>query len=179
MIPSPAIRIVTCAVLALACAAAAHAGSRPVEPRALQRDTLVVTPTGDRIQVRLQSRVGSGLELCAAVGQGIRSGKTLFARSEGQLAGLPTVVRFPASASAPECTRLRDPGGDSVRVSFAKQVRDPVGRVARLTVGGVALPVRGLLGRRVTFRWVQEGADSTAVAQPNRPARGVGLPRNR
>lgn len=173
---SPALRMVSCAALALACAAAARGGSRPVAPQA-QRDTLVVAETGDRIQVRLQSRVGTGVELCAAVGQGIRSGKTLFARSGGQLAGLPTVVRFPASASAPECTRLRDPGGDSVWVSFAKQVRDPVGRVARLTVGGVALPVRDLLGRRVTFRWVAEGADSAAVAEPNRPVRGTGLPR--
>lgn len=174
---TPAIRIAACAALALGCAAAAREGTPGGAPRAVPGDTVLVLPTGDRIQVRFQSRVGTGLELCAAVGQGIRSGKTLFVQTVAVRASMPTAVRFPASASAPECTRLRDLQRDSVWVSFAKQVRDPVGRVARLRVGAISLPVRDLLNRRVTFRWVAEGADSAVVAEPNRPVRGTGLPR--
>ncbi|HEX2202691.1 MAG TPA: hypothetical protein VHG91_05320 [Longimicrobium sp.] len=178
MIPPPAIRTLTCAALALVCAAGARTSTGRPAPRTVPGDTVLVMTTGDRIEVRLRSRVGTGLELCAAVGQGIRSGKSLFAQTAPERASMPTVVRFPASASAPECTRLREPESDSVWVSFAKQVRDPVGRVARLRVGEVALPVHILLHRRATFRWVSEGADSAAVAEPNRPVRGLGRPRN-
>jgi hypothetical protein len=126
-------------------------------------DTTLVMETGDRIDLVVRPRTATGIELCAGVGPRIRPGKTLFARNDGQGAGLPTTLRFATSSFTPYCTTHRAARGDSLTVAFSKQVRDEVGRVFRLTVGTHRLAAADLERRRVTFRWAAEGADSVAA----------------
>ena len=125
--------------------------------------------TGDRIDMIVRPRTATGIELCAGVGPRVRPGKTLFARNDGQGAGLPTTLRFATSSFAPYCTTHRAAAGDSLTVAFSKQVRDEVGRVYRLTVGAHRLAAADLERRRVTFRWAAEGADTVAAPADTLP----------
>lgn len=127
------------------------------------RDTTVVLPSGGAVRISAYPMGASGIEVCAAVARGVRPGKSLQVRADGWAEGIAPMVRFPTTPLAPSCTMLRDAAGDSITLTFVHQVRDPIGRVYRQTVGFHRLPVSLLWRRRVTVRWVREGGERTTV----------------
>ena len=60
-------------------------------------------------------------------------------------------------------------------VSFARPVRDEVGRMGGVGVGEIVLPLAPLVGRRVTFRWQKEGPFEVGSVTP--PPSNLGPPR--
>jgi len=60
-------------------------------------------------------------------------------------------------------------------VSFSRPVRDEIGRIARLPVGQIVLPLAGLQGKRVVFTWRREGPFT--VPSVTRSPDTVGPPR--
>lgn len=130
-------------------------------------DTTVAFDTGDEIRVRAYSRMGSGVEVCGAVGPGMQWGKMLFARSDADRGAQQTVVTFPSAAVTSQCQTYRPAGGEWLVVSFSRPIRDEVGRIARIGVGEIALPLASLLGKRVTFRWQREGAFNVGSVSPS------------
>ena len=173
-------RFVAFALLAAACAALGLARAREAAARpetgagALQRDTTLVFESGDEVRVSSWPMGATGMELCAGTVQGVRgSGKTLYAQSDGG-SGMATIQRFPSAGTTAYCTRMARTEGDSVTFTFTRQVTDPVGRLARLTVGSHRVALAPLLRRRVTFRWTAEGVTRIrAVPAPE----GGGAPR--
>jgi hypothetical protein len=155
--------------------AGAQRWSRPAGDRSAV-DTTVAFETGDVVHVTSYPKMGSGIELCGAVGQGLHWGKLLYARTDAETnSALETVVSFPSSSATPMCETHRPQGGDWLVVVFARPVRDNVGRVGRITVGQVTLPLAPLQGRRVTFAWVREGPFDISSTQP--PPDTLGPPR--
>ncbi|HEX8692209.1 MAG TPA: hypothetical protein VF746_07310 [Longimicrobium sp.] len=153
--------------------AGAAAGARPAAALSLQAGETLTFATGDQVSVASWPMGASGVEVCAAITQRIRPGKTLYVQSD-QGSGMPTIQRFPISGVTPYCTRLTQTAGDSVTVTFTKQVRDRVGRIARLTVGSHRMAVDPLWRRRVTFRWLREGADTVPAAPTVEEVFGTG-----
>ncbi|HVG43883.1 MAG TPA: hypothetical protein VM890_04105 [Longimicrobium sp.] len=137
--------------------AAAQRYARPVgDPSAV--DTTVAFVTGDVIRVTTYPRMATGIELCGTVARGLQGGKLMFARTDAETnSAQQAVVSFPSSGAMPLCQRHRPSGGDWLVVTFARPVRDEVGRIARITVGQVVLPRAPLEGKRVTFTWTREG----------------------
>jgi hypothetical protein len=142
---------------ALTAPAAAQRYARPMgDPSIL--DTTAVFEGGDRIHVSSVFRMATGIEVCAAIGPGIHWGKMLFARSEAETnSAEAAVVSFPSSSGSPLCTVHRPSGGDWLVVSFTRTVTDHYGRVGRLSVGQIVLPLAPLERRRVVFTWQREG----------------------
>lgn len=129
-------------------------------------DSTVAFDTGDEIRVRSYSRMGSGVEVCGAVGAGMQWGKMLFARSDADRGAQQTVVTFPSAAVTAQCQTYRPTGGEWLVVSFSRPIRDEVGRIARIGVGEIVLPLAPLMGKRVTFRWQREGAFNVGSVSP-------------
>jgi hypothetical protein len=150
--------ILLAAVLAaLPARAAAQRYARPVGD-ASAVDTTVAFETGDVIRVTAYPRMSTGIEICGTVARGLRWGKLLFARTDAETnSAQQAVVSFPSSAATPLCQLHRTSGGDWLVVTFARPIRDEVGRIARITVGQVVLPRAPLEGKRVTFTWTREG----------------------
>jgi hypothetical protein len=121
-------------------------------------DTTVVFETGDEVRVTAYPRMGSGVELCGTVAGGMQWGKMLFAHSDSDRGAQQAVVSFPTAAVTPECEMYRPTQGQWLVVSFARPVQDEVGRIGRIGVGELVLPLAPLMGKRVTFRWQREGA---------------------
>ena len=121
-------------------------------------DTTVVFETGDVVRVSTYPKMSTGIEICGTVTRGLRWGKLLFARTDAETnSAQQAVVSFPSSGAAPLCGTHRPSGGDWLVVTFARPIRDEVGRIARITVGQVVLPRAPLEGKRVTFTWTREG----------------------
>ena len=121
-------------------------------------DTTVAFETGDAVRVTAYPRMATGIELCGTVARGLQWGKLMFARTEAETnSAQQAVVSFPSSGSTPLCEVHRPSGGDWLVVTFARLIRDQVGRLARITVGQVVLPRAPLEGKRVTFTWLREG----------------------
>jgi hypothetical protein len=144
------------AALAVPAAAAAQRYSAPTGARA-GMDTTVAFESGDEIRVTSYPRMASGIELCGSVGGGMQWGKMLFAHSDSERGSQDAVVSFPTAAVSASCQTYRPAGGEWLVVSFARPIRDEVGRMGRIAVGEVVLPLAPLMGRRVTFRWQREG----------------------
>ena len=167
------------AVFALAAALPAHAHAqryaRPVgDPSAV--DTTVAFETGDVVRVSAWPKMSSGIELCGTVGRGLRWGKMMFARTDAETnSAQQAVVSFPSSGAAPLCVTHRPSGGDWLVATFARPIRDQVGRIARITVGQVVLPRAPLEGKRVTFTWLREGPFDVPTTTP--PPDTLGPPR--
>ena len=156
-----------CAVLIAASSLVGAGGV--VRPLPAQSDTTFAFASGDEVRVSSRLRGAAGIEVCAAAAQGVPGGgKTLYALADGGAggAGLPTIQRFPSTGTTPACTELRVTSGDSLTVGFTKQVRDPIGRVARFTVGSARLPLAPYQRKRITFRWIRAGVDTVAAAPP-------------
>ena len=159
------------ALLALAAAlpaqAAAQRYARPTGD-ASAVDTTVAFETGDVIRVTTYPKMSTGIEICGTVARGLQWGKLMFARTDAETnSAQQAVVSFPSSGASPLCGLHRPSGGDWLVVTFARPVRDEVGRIARITVGQVVLPRAPLEGRRVTFAWTREGPfDVTTTTQP-------------
>jgi hypothetical protein len=154
---------------ALAAALPARAGAqryaRPAGDASV--DTTVAFETGDVIHVSTYPRMASGIELCGTIGRGIRWGKLMFARSDAETnSAQQAVVSFPSSAGQPMCELHRSSGGDWLVVTFARPIRDQVGRIGRITVGQMVLPLAPLQGRRVTFAWTREGPFDVPSVSP-------------
>lgn len=171
----PRLRALVSCALPITCAAlaAAGAGARPAAAVSLQLGETLTFATGDQVSVSSRPMGASGVEVCAAITQRIRPGKTLYVQSD-QGSGMPTIQRFPTSGVTPFCTRLTQTAGDSLTVTFTKQVRDPVGRLARLTVGSHRMALDPLWRRRVTFRWLREGTDTVPAVPTVEEAYGTG-----
>ena len=151
----------TTVLLALAAAlparAAAQRYARPTGD-ASAVDTTVAFETGDEIRVTTYPRMASGIEICGTVARGLQWGKLMFARTDAETnSAQQAVVSFPSSGASPLCGLHRPSGGDWLVVTFARPIRDQVGRIGRITVGQVVLPLAPLQGRRVTFAWTREG----------------------
>ena len=164
---------IAAAALALGALALGHAPadarSEPA-PGAQTRDTTLVFQTGDRVHVSAWPMGSSGVEICGALGRGIRGrGKTMYAQSDGGV-GMPTIQRFPSVGTTPYCTRLTRTEGDSVLFTFTKLVRDSQNRLGRYTVGGYRMPQAYLARKRVTFRWSTEGMDTVPRIVEPEPA---------
>jgi hypothetical protein len=139
----------------------------PPAGRHASSDTTVVFDTGDEIRVTSYPRMGSGIELCGTVAEGIHWGKVMFARTDAETnSAEESVVGFPTAAVTASCETHRAAAGDWLVVSFSRTVRDPVGRIGRVSVGQVVLPLAPLQGRRVTFRWQREGAFDIGSVTP-------------
>ena len=160
---------------ALPAQAAAQRYARPVgDPSAV--DTTVAFATGDVIRVSTYPKMSTGIELCGTVGRGIRWGKVMFARTDAETnSAQQAVVSFPSSGATPFCETHRPAGGDWLVVTFARPVRDEVGRIARITVGQVVLPRAPLERKRVTFTWLREGPFNVGSISP--PPDTLGPPR--
>jgi hypothetical protein len=172
-IPSLVLLLALAAVLPAQAAAQRYA--RPVgDPSAV--DTTVAFETGDVVRVSAYPKMSSGIELCGTVGRGIRWGKLMFARTDAETnSAQQAVVSFPSSGAVPLCETHRPSGGDWLVVTFARPIRDQVGRIARITVGQVVLPRAPLEGRRVTFTWLREGPFDVPTTTP--PPDTLGPPR--
>lgn len=169
--------ILACAILAAAlpAPAAAQRYARPVGDRSAV-DTTVVFATGDVIRVTSYPRMATGIELCGTVARGLQWGKLMFARTDAETnSAQEAVVSFPSSGATPLCEVHRPSGGDWLVVRFARPIRDQVGRIARISVGQVALPRAPLEGKRVTFTWTREGPFDVASITP--PPDSLGPPR--
>ncbi|HSU15271.1 hypothetical protein [Longimicrobium sp.] len=130
-------------------------------------DTTVVFETGDAIQVSSYPRMVSGIEVCGTVGQGIHWGKMMFARTDAETnSAQESVVTFPSVGVTASCQTHRSAEGQWLVVNFSRAVRDEVGRIGRVDVGQVALPLARLQGRRVTFRWLREGEFDVGSVTP-------------
>ncbi|HEX9935992.1 MAG TPA: hypothetical protein VGB15_02690 [Longimicrobium sp.] len=138
-------------------------------------DTTVAFESGDEIRVTSYPRMASGVELCGTVAAGMQWGKMLFARSDADRGAQQSVVTFPSAAVTAQCQTYRPTGGEWLVVSFSRPIRDEVGRMGRIGVGEIVLPLRALAGRRVTFRWQREGAFNVGSVTP--AAETVGPPR--
>jgi hypothetical protein len=137
--------------------AAAQRYARPVGD-ASAVDTTVAFETGDVIRVTTYPKMSTGIEICGTVARGLQWGKLMFARTDAETnSAQQAVVSFPSSGASPLCGLHRPAGGDWLVVTFARPIRDEVGRIARITVGQVVLPRAKLEGRRVTFTWTREG----------------------
>ncbi|HEX8831219.1 MAG TPA: hypothetical protein VF705_08650 [Longimicrobium sp.] len=139
---------------------AAPAGARAAA------DTTVAFDTGDEIVVTSYPRMGGGVELCGTVGGGMQWGKMMFAHSDADRGAQEVVVSFPTASVTPQCQTYRPAQGQWLVVSFARPVRDEVGRIGRLGVGELVLPLAPLMGKRVTFRWQREGAFNVRSVAP-------------
>ena len=138
-------------------------------------DTTVAFETGDEIRVTSYPRMASGVELCGTVGAGLQWGKLMFAHSDAERGSNDAVVSFPSAAVTASCQIYRPTGGEWLVVSFARPIRDQVGRVGRIAVGEIVLPLTPLMGRRVTFRWQREGPFEVRSVTP--PPDNLGPPR--
>jgi hypothetical protein len=146
--------------------AAAQRYARPVGD-ASAVDTTVAFETGDVIRVTTYPKMSTGIELCGTVARGLQWGKLMFARTDAETnSAQQAVVSFPSSGASPLCQLHRPTGGDWLVVTFARPIRDQVGRIARITVGQVALPRAKLEGRRVTFTWTREGPFDVPSVSP-------------
>jgi hypothetical protein len=85
------------------------------------------------------------------------------------------VVSFPTAAVTPRCQTYRPTAGQWLVVRFARPVRGEVGRIGRIGVGELVLPLAPLLGKCVTFRWQREGAFQVPSVTP--PPDNLGPPR--
>jgi len=149
--------LLTAVAAALPMHAAAQRYARPTGD-ASAVDTTVAFETGDVIRVTTYPRMATGIEICGTVARGLQWGKLLFARTDAETnSAQEAVVSFPSSGASPLCGLHRPSGGDWLVVTFARPIRDQVGRIARITVGQVVLPREKLEGRRVTFTWSREG----------------------
>jgi len=167
--------VLLCLVLAAPAQAAAQRYARPVGD-ASAVDTTVAFATGDVIHVTTYPKMSSGIELCGTVARGLQWGKLMFARTDVETnSAQQAVVSFPSSGATPLCELHRPNGGDWLVVTFARPIRDEVGRVARITVGQVVLPRAPLEGKRVTFTWLREGPFNVASVSP--PPDTLGPPR--
>jgi hypothetical protein len=151
---------------ALPARADAQRYARPTgDPSAV--DTTVAFETGDVIRVTTYPRMASGIELCGTIARGLRWGKQMFARTDAEAnSAQQSVVSFPSSAATPLCGVHRPSGGDWLVVSFSRPIRDQVGRIGRIPVGQVVLPLAPLQGRRVTFAWTREGPFDVPSVSP-------------
>jgi hypothetical protein len=144
------------------------------DPAAL--DSTVTFPTGDAIHVSAYPKMSSGIEICGTVARGLQWGKLMFARTDAETnSAQQSVVSFPTSGATPLCQTHRSNGGDWLVVSFARPVRDAVGRIGRIGVGQIVLPRAPLEGRRVTFTWTREGPFDVGSVTP--PPDALGPPR--
>jgi hypothetical protein len=160
---------------ALPARAAAQRYARPVGD-ASAVDTTVAFATGDVIHVTTYPKMSSGIELCGTVARGLQWGKLMFARTDVETnSAQQAVVSFPSSGATPLCELHRPNGGDWLVVTFARPIRDEVGRIARITVGQVVLPRAPLEGKRVTFTWLREGPFYVGSVSP--PPDTLGPPR--
>lgn len=155
-------------------AAAAQRYAPPVGARG-GADTTVVFDTGDEIRVTAYPRMAGGVELCGTVAGGSQWGKMMFAHSDADRGAQQAVVTFPTAAVTPQCQTYRPTAGQWLVVSFARPVRDEVGRIGRIGVGELVLPLAPLIGKRVTFRWQREGAFQVPSVTP--PPDTLGPPR--
>jgi len=152
---------------ALPASAAAQRYARPAGDRSAV-DTTVAFETGDVIRVTSYPRMATGIEICGTVGRGLQWGKLMFARTEAETnSAQEAVVSFPTSGATPFCETHRPSGGDWLVVTFARPIRDQVGRIARITVGQVVLPRAPLEGKRVTFTWTREGPFDVPSVTPS------------
>ena len=85
------------------------------------------------------------------------------------------MVSFPTAAVTPRCQTYRPTAGQWLVVRFARPVRGEVGRIGRIGVGELVLPLAPLLGKCVTFRWQREGAFQVPSVTP--PPDNLGPPR--
>lgn len=159
------------ALLMLAAALPARAAgqryARPAGDRSAV-DTTVAFETGDVIRVTSYPKMSSGIEVCGTIARGLHWGKLMFARTDAETnSAQQSVVGFPSSGSTPFCQTHRATGGDWLVVSFARPIRDGVGRIGRVDVGQVVLPRAPLEGRRVTFAWLREGPFDVASTTPS------------
>ncbi|HET7229246.1 MAG TPA: hypothetical protein VFJ16_04555 [Longimicrobium sp.] len=129
-------------------------------------DTTVAFGTGDEIVVTSYPRMAGGVELCGTVGGGMQWGKMMFAHSDADRGAQEVVVSFPTASVTPQCQTYRPTRGEWLVVSFARPVRDEVGRIGRIGVGELVLPLAPLMGKRVTFRWQREGAFNVRSVAP-------------
>jgi hypothetical protein len=157
-------------MLLLAAALPAHAAAqRYAAPsgRHAASDTTVAFEGGDVIRVTSYPRMASGIEVCGTVGQGIHWGKMMFARTDAETnSAQESVVTFPSVGVTSSCQTHRGADGQWMVVSFSRAVRDEVGSISRVAVGQVALPLAPLQGKRVTFRWLREGAFDVGSVTP-------------
>jgi hypothetical protein len=165
------VRLLT--VLSLTAAAAMFparaAAQRYAAPagRHASSDTTVAFEGGDVIQVTSYPRMASGIEVCGTVGQGIHWGKLMFARTDAETnSAQESVVTFPSVGVTAACQTHRGVDGQWLVVSLSRAVRDEVGRISRVAVGQIVLPLAPLLGKRVTFRWLREGAFDVGSVTP-------------
>lgn len=148
-------------LLALAVAAPREADAQRYAAPAGARsgtDTTIAFPTGDQIRVTSYPRMASGIEICGTVAGGMQWGKLMFAHSNAERGAQDAVVSFPSAAVTANCQTYHPTGGDQLLVRFTRTVRDEVGRIGRVSVGQIVLPLAPLVGRRVTFQWQREGA---------------------
>jgi hypothetical protein len=174
-LPLPILLAAVSITLALAGRAGAQRYARAVgDPGAL--DSTLVFSTGDEIHVSSYPKLSSGIEICGTVARGLQWGKLMFARTDAETnSAQQSVVSFPTSGATPLCQTHRSNGGDWLVVSFARPVRDAVGRIARIGVGQVVLARAPLEGRRVTFTWTREGPFDVGSITP--PPDTLGPPR--
>lgn len=169
-------RIAILPVLLAAAAPAAAQRYAPPAGRHAGADTVVAFESGDQIRVSTYPRMASGIEVCGTVGQGIHWGKMMFARTDAETnSAQESVVNFPSVGVTANCETHRAAAGDWLVVTFSRAVEDEVGRIGRVPVGQVVLPMARLQGRRVTFRWEREGAFKVGSVTP--PPDTVGAPR--
>lgn len=130
----------------------------PPAGRHAASDTVVTFETGDEVRVTWYPRMASGIEICGTVAGGSHWGKMLFARTDSETnSAQESVVSFPATGVTPSCEVHRVAEGNWLVVSFSRAIRDPVGRIGRIPVGQIVLPLAPLQGKRVTFLWRREG----------------------
>jgi hypothetical protein len=110
--------------------------------------------------------MASGIEICGTVAGGMQWGKLMFAHSNAERGAQDVVVSFPSAAVTASCQTYHPAGGDLLLVRFARPVRDEVGRIGRVSVGQIVLPLAPLVGRRVTFQWQREGAFEVRSVTP-------------
>ena len=165
-------------VLAAALAATPVPAQRYAAPsgRHAASDTTVVFDTGDQIRVTSYPRMASGIEVCGTVGQGMHWGKMLYARTDAETnSAQESVVTFPSAAVTASCETHATTEGSWLVVGFSRAVRDQVGRIGRVQVGEIVLPLAAVRGRRVTFRWEREGVFDVGSVTP--PPDKLGPPR--
>lgn len=130
-------------------------------------DTTVAFATGDVIRATSYPKMSSGIEVCGTVSPGMHWGKMLFARSDAERSSAQeSVVTYPTAAATPMCETHRSIDGSWFVVSFSRPIRDNLGRIARVTVGQIVLPLAPLQARRVTFQWLREGPFDVSSTTP-------------
>ncbi|HEX8904320.1 MAG TPA: hypothetical protein VF771_05730 [Longimicrobiaceae bacterium] len=139
-------------------------------------DTVVAFASGDQVRISSYPRMATGIELCGTVGQGMHWGKMMFARTDAEAnSAQESVITFPSVGVTASCETHRAAAGDWLVVTFSRAIRDQVGRIGRVSVGEVVLPLAPLQGRRVTVRWEREGAFDVGSVTP--PPDTLGPPR--